>query len=248
MQDPNEDTEWNDILRAKGILPAKEPEVTEEALTEMIEQTIQQKQSIEYKLSNMTNEELEEQEDDDENEAIILEFRRRRLEELKKENQLSKFGDVLEISGVDYVEQVNNAGEGIWVYLHLYKPGIPLCSLINQHFSSLAKKYPKSKFIKSISTTCIPNFPDKNLPAIFVYFEGKAKEQIIGEFSEKLSCDALEWRLSRGGGIKTDLEEDPAKGKKAKDVLMSEMGGIRQGGREGTRRDSDSEDSDEDDW
>ena len=41
-----EDTEWNDILRAKGIIPQKEPEVTEEALTEMIEQTIKQKQSI----------------------------------------------------------------------------------------------------------------------------------------------------------------------------------------------------------
>lgn len=45
FQDPNEDTEWNDILRKKGILPPKEPEVTEEALAEMLEQTIQEKQS-----------------------------------------------------------------------------------------------------------------------------------------------------------------------------------------------------------
>ena len=32
MQDPNEDTEWNDILRAKGIIPEKqkEAEVTED--------------------------------------------------------------------------------------------------------------------------------------------------------------------------------------------------------------------------
>ena len=32
MQDPNQDTEWNDILRAKGIIPEKpkEAEVTEE--------------------------------------------------------------------------------------------------------------------------------------------------------------------------------------------------------------------------
>ena len=46
LQDTNEDTEWNDILRAKGIIPAKEPEVSEEALAEMIEQTIQEKQSV----------------------------------------------------------------------------------------------------------------------------------------------------------------------------------------------------------
>ena len=37
MQDPNEDTEWNDVLRAKGIIPEKpkDNEITEEALTEM---------------------------------------------------------------------------------------------------------------------------------------------------------------------------------------------------------------------
>jgi hypothetical protein len=35
--DPNEDTEWNDILRSKGIIPEKPPSPTpmiEEALTE----------------------------------------------------------------------------------------------------------------------------------------------------------------------------------------------------------------------
>ena len=45
MQNPNEDTEWNDVLRAKGILPAKpkEAEVTEEDLIAMVEKTIKQK-------------------------------------------------------------------------------------------------------------------------------------------------------------------------------------------------------------
>ena len=33
MQNPNEDTEWNDVLRSKGILPPK-PKQTEAAITE----------------------------------------------------------------------------------------------------------------------------------------------------------------------------------------------------------------------
>ncbi|XP_018026837.1 viral IAP-associated factor homolog [Hyalella azteca] len=239
MQDPNEDTEWNDLLRAKGILPAKEPEVTEEALTEMIEQTIQEKQSLDARLGNLSLEGLAEIEDD-EDEAIILEFRRRRLEEMKKEAESSKFGEVIEISGVDYINQVNKAGTGIYVFLHLYKPGIPQCTLINQHFTILAAKFPKVKFIKSISTTCIPNFPDRNLPAIFVYFEGAAKKQFIGpqEFSDRISCDELEWMLSKTGGIKTDLESDP-RGAKVRDVFMSSLGNART---------ADSGDSDEGDW
>lgn len=68
---------------------------------------------------------------------------------------------------------------------------IPLCALINQHLNTMAAKFPTVKFLKSISTTCIPNFPDKNLPTIFIYFEGDMKKQIIGstEFRNNLSQD-----------------------------------------------------------
>ncbi|KAK8742370.1 hypothetical protein OTU49_001832 [Cherax quadricarinatus] len=91
MQDPNEDTEWNDILRKKGILPPKEPEVTEEALAEMLEQTIQEKQSTEARLGKLSLDELDELEDD-EDEAILLEYRRKRIAEMKAEAAISKFG------------------------------------------------------------------------------------------------------------------------------------------------------------
>lgn len=57
---------------------------------------------------------------------------------------------------------------------------IPLCSLINHHLSELARKFPDVKFIKAISTTCIPNYPDRNLPTVFVYREGDIKAQYIG--------------------------------------------------------------------
>lgn len=57
---------------------------------------------------------------------------------------------------------------------------IPLCKLINQHLSALANKFPDVKFLKSVSSVCIPNYPDKNLPTIFVYYEGDLKKQYVG--------------------------------------------------------------------
>jgi hypothetical protein len=45
FQNPNEDTEWNDILRSKGILPPKEKEVKEADIINMLETTIEEKQS-----------------------------------------------------------------------------------------------------------------------------------------------------------------------------------------------------------
>ncbi len=38
MQNPNEDTQWNDVLRSKGILPPKQTEaaITEDALVQVV--------------------------------------------------------------------------------------------------------------------------------------------------------------------------------------------------------------------
>ena len=52
--------------------------------------------------------------------------------------------------------------------------------MINEHLYALAQKFPQTKFIKSVSSVCIPNYPDKNLPTIFVYCEGDMKKQYIG--------------------------------------------------------------------
>ena len=66
-----------------------------------------------------------------------------------------------------------------WFLLN-FQFSIPLCALINQYFSRLAQKFPATKFLKSISTTCIPNYPDKHLPTIFIYFEDDMKRQFVG--------------------------------------------------------------------
>jgi hypothetical protein len=45
FQNPNEDTEWNDILRSKGILPQKEKAVTEADVVNILEATVEEKLS-----------------------------------------------------------------------------------------------------------------------------------------------------------------------------------------------------------
>lgn len=76
MENPNEDTEWNDVLRHHGVLPPKkEAEITEEQLGEMVDQTIREKQSGGKKsLDSMGLDELDELEDE-EDERVMLEYR-----------------------------------------------------------------------------------------------------------------------------------------------------------------------------
>ncbi|KAK9885924.1 hypothetical protein WA026_013802 [Henosepilachna vigintioctopunctata] len=211
MQNPNEDTEWNDVLRAKGIIPPKkETEITEDQIVSLLEETITEKsKGVDFDKLNI--DELDELEDS-EDEAILNAYRDKRIAEMKVMLEKSKFGSVGEISAQDYVDEVNKAGKDIWVVLHLYKQGIPICALINEHLRHLAQKYPMVKFLKAISTTCIPNYPDRNLPTIFIYYEGDLKKQFIGsqDFSyADLSMKELEYMLGKTGAIDTDIKENP---------------------------------------
>ena len=76
MQNPSEDTEWNDALRRHGILPQKEGEVTEDQLINMVEETVQKKtgMNVVKAYEDMTLDELEELEDE-EDERVLLQYR-----------------------------------------------------------------------------------------------------------------------------------------------------------------------------
>ncbi|XP_045139760.1 phosducin-like protein 3 [Echinops telfairi] len=206
FQDPNADTEWNDILRKKGILPSKESAKELEKEAEEEEQRLFQQ-------------------------SVGL------LDLGTSEVPFNLTACLCQVQMV-ILKKVSLHLISRWVILHLYKQGIPLCALINQHFRGLARKFPDVKFIKAISTTCIPNYPDRNLPTIFVYLKGDIKAQFIGPLvfgGMNLTRDELEWKLAESGAIKTDLEENPKK--QVEDVLLSS---VRCSGP--VRRDSGSED------
>ncbi|CAG8816653.1 26564_t:CDS:2, partial [Racocetra persica] len=105
MDDPNADTEWNDILRARGILPPKEGP-TEEEILEAMDQAVMEKQD--KHLDDKTLDELDELEDE-EDEHVLLEYRQRRIAEMKAEALRAKFGEVIQISKPDFVREVTDA-------------------------------------------------------------------------------------------------------------------------------------------
>lgn len=73
-------------------------------------------------LEEKSLDELDELEDE-EDERVLEAYRQKRIAELKELASKSKYGEVREISAEDYIQEVNNAGEDIWVVLHLYKSG-----------------------------------------------------------------------------------------------------------------------------
>ncbi|PUZ41756.1 hypothetical protein GQ55_9G530100 [Panicum hallii var. hallii] len=106
--------------------------------------------------------------------------RKMRLAELREAAKAARFGSILPITGSDFVREVSQAPSDIWVVVFLFKDGIPECGLLQNCLEELATRYPGTKFVKIISTDCIPNYPDRNVPTILVYNNSAVKGTYIG--------------------------------------------------------------------
>ncbi|XP_075705728.1 phosducin-like protein 2 isoform X2 [Rhinoderma darwinii] len=212
MQDPNEDTDWNDVLRDFGIIPPKKEE--KDAIEELVLKM--QKEAAVRPYEKMTVDGLKEAEDtfQEEDEKAIQMYRQRRIKELKDLQKTQIYGELSEVPGNMYIKEVTNAEADVWVVLHLYRSSVPMCDLLNNHLGILAKKFPETKFLKAAADNCIPNYMDACVPTLLVYRNGLIKGRFIGMDQcggTRVTPEELEWKLADVGAIKSDLEEDPRK-------------------------------------
>jgi hypothetical protein len=207
MQDPNEDTEWNDILRRKGILPPKE------VTPEIEDPTPEELEARDYGTTVDDLDALLDDELDEDEEAIMQQMRDQRIGAMKLKASKDKFGEVKEITAQAWKQEINQAGDDIWVIVHLYDKGVMLSNILNNHFVHLAQKYKHVKFVRGVAKQCVPNYPDKNLPTVFVYKNGTLVIQWIGggNFGPEPKLEVIEWMLHEKTIIDSDLEEDPRK-------------------------------------
>lgn len=57
---------------------------------------------------------------------------------------------------------------------------MPDCAILAQCLGELATRYPGTKFVKIVSTDCIPQYPDANLPTVLLYRDTKCQQTLVG--------------------------------------------------------------------
>ncbi|XP_073061025.1 uncharacterized protein [Primulina eburnea] len=171
-------TQWDDIQRKLGNLPPKSPPFKPPAFAPAEDEDSKPKDKA--WIDEKTEEELEDLEDDLEDDRFLQEYRKKRLFEMRESAKIVRFGSVLPISGSDFVREVSQAPPEVWVVVMLFKDGYPECRLLLQCLEILATRYTATKFVKIISTECIPNYPDCNLPTLLVYNNGAVKATHVG--------------------------------------------------------------------
>lgn len=172
---PTEDTEWNDILRAHGVIPDRPKSPTEE-LERLLEEQVQ-KQHV-NRLEHKTLEELAALEDE-EDEEFLEAYKKKRFEELQQLQQKSKFGSVVPIAKPEYAEEVTDASENCFVFVHMSLQLAVQSRLLSVIIITLAHKYPEIKFVDIAANRCVENYPEGNCPTIMIYHKKNIVSQYI---------------------------------------------------------------------
>ncbi|KAL3442528.1 thioredoxin-like protein [Aspergillus insuetus] len=174
---PNEDTEWNDILRKHGIIPEKpqDPEpLIQEALIEA------ERKAYENRLEDKDLDELDELEDE-EDEAFLNQYRQKRLAELSTITQASVHNQVYPLQKPDYGREVTDASASCFVCVNLTSSSSNNVEsrLLSEIWRRLAAKYGDIKFCEIRGNMCIEGYPDRNTPTILVYHKGEIVKQVV---------------------------------------------------------------------
>jgi len=212
-------TEWEDILIKKGIttkedvLMAKRLNPEDFVAKTVAVQSTKEEVFLE-KMCSASVDELREMEDDEDSDSRMLsEYRLRRIEELKQARLRNRFGDVCEIVKDEWVREVTECSASCWVIVHLYQDFVTECRVMEAALQNLATRFKYVKFLKIRSTQAVENWPEHNLPTLFIYNQGELKLQLITLKTvggKAMNPSDLEWWLASRNVITTsELEEDP---------------------------------------
>ena len=132
--------------------------------------------------ANASTKELDELEEDDDfcDDAFLAKYREQRISELRDKQKMKKHGEVLEIQRDQWTREINASSNLSWVFVHLYEDHVRDCVVLNRVLAEIAKKHAQVKFVKIRAKTAVPDWPDNNLPAAYLYKDGEMRTQLVG--------------------------------------------------------------------
>jgi len=199
-------TVWDDIQRRIGNLPPLEApapapvwepeEVSDQRLREALGTVSEGRPGCSDDASGDT--------------AAVDEWRARRLQELRGE--VGRFGSVAQITNAEFIDEVNKAGDGVGIVVFLFKKGHYHSQYMQVLIEKLAARFKDVKFCQIGHEDCIPDYPDANLPTLFMYRDDNLLRQSIGVAAfggSAYGIDDVEWEIAEAGLIRTELPRNP---------------------------------------
>lgn len=179
-----ETTEWEDILRKKGITQPSEAERALQAAA--AEQAERMAEEASRRIDPLAAHGLRaldalEQEGGEFADSRALEgYRERRIAELKAKAARNRFGELRALAREDFVAEVSEASKQAWVVVFLHQSHVPDSQLLARVVAPLAARHAAVKFLSIKADACIENYPDRNVPTLLLYHDGSLQGQVVG--------------------------------------------------------------------
>ncbi len=194
-----ESTQWEDIQRRLGNFAPAEPVHKPDPFKPAAEET-KDKTWIDSK--NL--DELEDLEDETGDDSFLERYRQQRLQELNSSSGSPNFGSLREIQRDQWLAEVTNAGNDVWVVVYLFKDDVSDCKCMTQCLQELARKHRHTKFIQIISTEAIAGYPDRSLPTLLLYRDTRCVQSLAGLAmfgGKRASPESVAYALNRFGPV-----------------------------------------------
>lgn len=98
---------------------------------------------------------------------------------MKQQALRNRFGELVEIVKDEWIREVTECSNTCAVVVHLYENSLIECQIVDEAMKNLASRFRYIKFLKIKSTQAIENWPEKNLPTLFIYEKGALKFQMM---------------------------------------------------------------------
>ena len=206
-------TEWEDIqVRMGNWLPRKQ-EPTNEDIAQAQLQDVDQIEEFKGRTKKQLDEMAEDKPELEDDDEFLEAYRAKRLEEMKKEKDIPKFGSQFEIQRPEFEVQVNRAPQDVIVVITLYQNYVPESVKLVEILDHVAKRNPNVKFIKMVATKCIENYMDIDVPGMLFYKNGDLVDKIIPAAAVfgggQMNVDTVEFVLAMKHIIQAEFEHDP---------------------------------------
>lgn len=120
------------------------------------------------------------QDDDFADDNFLEKYRQKRIDDLRKMQSRNRFGDVIDISKDQWIHEVTEASKGgTYVLVHLFQDSVIECTLMDEALREIAAKYQYIKITRIKATSAVENWPDQNLPTLFIYKDNELAIQLL---------------------------------------------------------------------
>ena len=136
--------------------------------------------------AHKNDDESSDESSDDSDDDFLSSYRQKRLLQLQNCANWPSFGELIDVTPVQFSEIIDKTDPRVHVIIHLYESFIPLCKMLDSHLRQLAPIMDYCRFLR-LEASSFKSMDPIGLPSILIYKGGKIEANLT-PVMDYISC------------------------------------------------------------